>query len=157
MAATATQQALLRPPFDLTAGEAYVEGAIDLEGDPIGAMALGERISARALSKTDLLHLIRRLYALPRPPRRRHTRRAALRGRWHSKRRDAQAIAFHYDLPQAFYEQFLDPNLVYSCAYFAEPDEPLKRAQERKLDLICRKLRLRPGMWLLDIGCGWAR
>lgn len=148
-------RALLRPPFDLTAGEAYVEGAIDLEGDPIAAMALGERIDARALSSIDLLHLLSRIRALPRPPRHRHSRRAALRGRMHSKARDAQAIAFHYDLPQAFYEQFLDANLVYSCAYFVEPGEPLERAQERKLDLICRKLRLSPGMRLLDIGSGW--
>ena len=145
-------RALLRPPFDLAAGEAYVEGAIDLEGDPVAAMALGERI---ALDTIDLLPLLRRVRALPRPPRRHHPRRAALHGRMHSKTRDAQAIAFHYDLPQAFYEQFLDANLVYSCAYFANPGEPLEPAQERKLDLICRKLRLRPGMRLLDIGCGW--
>jgi cyclopropane-fatty-acyl-phospholipid synthase len=148
-------RALLRPPFDLAAGEAYVEGAIDLEGDTIAAMALGERISARTHGTTDLLHILARLRALPRPPHRRHARRAALHGRKHSKARDAQAIAFHYDLPQAFYEQFLDRNLVYSCAYFAERDESLERAQERKFDLVCRKLRLRPGMRLLDIGCGW--
>jgi cyclopropane-fatty-acyl-phospholipid synthase len=148
-------RALLRRPFDLTAGEAYVEGAIDLEGDPIVAIALGERIGARALDSADLLRLVSRIHALPRPPRRHHARRAALHGRMHSKSRDARAIAFHYDLPQAFYEQFLDTNLVYSCAYFAEPDEPLQQAQERKLDLICRKLRLRPGIRLLDIGCGW--
>jgi cyclopropane-fatty-acyl-phospholipid synthase len=142
----------LRPPFDLTTGEAYVERAIDLEGDPIAAMAIGEHI---ALGTIDLLPFLGWLRALPPPPRQRHARRANLRGRLHSKARDAQAIAFHYDLPQAFYEQFLDANLVYSCAYFAEPDEPLERAQERKLDLVCRKLRLRPGMRVLDIGCGW--
>ncbi|MGH3666304.1 MAG: class I SAM-dependent methyltransferase, partial [Egibacteraceae bacterium] len=92
---------------------------------------------------------------LPRPPRSSHARRARLHGQMHSRDRDRAAIAFHYDLPQAFYETFLDPNLVYSCAYFADPDEDLATAQTRKLDLICHKLRLQPGMRLLDIGCGW--
>lgn len=76
-------------------------------------------------------------------------------GRLHSKERDRQAIHYHYDLPAEFYSLWLDPRMVYSCAYFKNPDENLDSAQVRKLDYICRKLRLRPGERLLDIGCGW--
>lgn len=149
-------RALLHPPLDLSAGEAYVEGAIDLVGDVVAAMAAGEQLGSRLPDDRRLrLRLLRQLRRLPPPPRRHHTRRAHLRGRMHSRERDRAAIAFHYDLPQRFYEAFLDPALVYSCAYFADPGEDLAAAQRRKLDLICRKLRLRPGMRLLDIGCGW--
>jgi cyclopropane-fatty-acyl-phospholipid synthase len=65
-------------------------------------------------------------------------------------------IAYHYDVSNAFYRLFLDPEMVYTCAYF-QPDwhDDLARAQRDKLDMICRKLRLRPGERLLDIGCGW--
>jgi cyclopropane-fatty-acyl-phospholipid synthase len=70
-------------------------------------------------------------------------------------RRDARAIAHHYDLSNDFYALFLDPLLVYSCAYYRDPDGDLPQAQADKLDLVCRKLRLRGGDTLLDIGCGW--
>jgi cyclopropane-fatty-acyl-phospholipid synthase len=73
----------------------------------------------------------------------------------HSRERDRQAISYHYDYPVEFYKLWLDPRMVYSCAYFAAPDEELATAQERKLDLICRKLQLRRGDRFLDIGCGW--
>ena len=73
----------------------------------------------------------------------------------HSLARDKAAIRHHYDVSNAFYELILGPTMVYSCAYFAEPGESLEAAQTRKLDLICRKLRLAPGERLLDIGCGW--
>jgi cyclopropane-fatty-acyl-phospholipid synthase len=64
-------------------------------------------------------------------------------------------VRHHYDVSNRFYAQLLGPSLVYSCAYFASADDSLERAQERKLELICRKLRLQPGERLLDIGCGW--
>ncbi len=64
-------------------------------------------------------------------------------------------MQFHYDLSNAFYALFLDAEMQYSCAYFAEPDFDLDAAQTAKLDMICRKLRLAPGQRLLDIGCGW--
>jgi cyclopropane fatty-acyl-phospholipid synthase-like methyltransferase len=69
--------------------------------------------------------------------------------------RDLAAIRFHYDVGNNFYALWLDERLVYTCAYFETRETPLEEAQEAKLDLICRKLRLRPGMRLLDIGCGW--
>jgi cyclopropane fatty-acyl-phospholipid synthase-like methyltransferase len=64
-------------------------------------------------------------------------------------------IQYHYDLSNAFYALFLDPEMVYSCAHFTEPHDDLARAQRDKLDTICRKLRLKPDETLLDIGCGW--
>lgn len=72
-----------------------------------------------------------------------------------NKRRDAQAIAHHYDVSDEFYALFLDPLMVYTCAYYRDPDGKLEQAQADKLDLVCRKLRLQPGESLLDIGCGW--
>ena len=78
-----------------------------------------------------------------------------LHGRRDSAERLAQAVHYHYDLDPEFYGLFLDPRLVYTCAYFSSPDEDLATAQERKLDYVCRKLRLQPGERLFDIGCGW--
>jgi cyclopropane-fatty-acyl-phospholipid synthase len=72
-----------------------------------------------------------------------------------ARRRDAEAIAHHYDVSNDFYALFLDPLMVYTCAYYRDPDGTLAQAQADKLDLVCRKLRLRPGERLLDIGCGW--
>ena len=75
--------------------------------------------------------------------------------RQRSKRRDAQAISHHYDVSNDFYALFLDPLMLYTCAYYREPDGKLEQAQEDKVDLVCRKLRLKPDETLLDIGCGW--
>jgi cyclopropane-fatty-acyl-phospholipid synthase len=73
----------------------------------------------------------------------------------HSVDEDERDVRAHYDLSNEFFALFLDPRLVYSCAYFATPGQSLEEAQARKLDLICRKLNLAPGDELLDIGCGW--
>jgi cyclopropane-fatty-acyl-phospholipid synthase len=72
-----------------------------------------------------------------------------------SREHDAQAISHHYDVSNEFYELFLDPLMVYTCAYYRDPDGKLEQAQADKLELVCRKLRLKPGETLLDIGCGW--
>ena len=71
------------------------------------------------------------------------------------KQRDARAIAHHYDVSSDFYALFLDPLMVYTCAYYRDPDGKLEQAQQDKLDLVCRKLRLKRDETLLDIGCGW--
>ena len=73
-----------------------------------------------------------------------------------SKRRDQDFIQFHYDVGNDFYGLFLDPEMVYSSAYFLDHATTLEKAQEEKLDRICKKLRLKPGQRLLDVGCGWA-
>ncbi len=72
-----------------------------------------------------------------------------------AQERDARAIAHHYDVSNEFYALFLDPLMVYTCAYYRDPDGTLEQAQADKLDLVCRKLRLAAGESLLDIGCGW--
>ncbi|MBP0453679.1 class I SAM-dependent methyltransferase [Kitasatospora sp. RG8] len=79
----------------------------------------------------------------------------AVQGRLHSRSRDRAAISHHYDVGNDFYGLVLGPSMVYSCAYWAPAAKSLEAAQEAKLDLICRKLGLRPGMRLLDVGCGW--
>ncbi len=72
-----------------------------------------------------------------------------------SRKRDAEAIAHHYDVSNEFYALFLDPLMVYTCAYYRDPEGKLEEAQADKLDLVCRKLQLARGQTLLDIGCGW--
>jgi cyclopropane-fatty-acyl-phospholipid synthase len=90
------------------------------------------------------------LRPLPPPPE-----EARLRGRRHSKARDAAAIAHHYDVSNDFYRLFLGQKMTYSCGVWESADVGLDAAQEAKYELICRKLDLRPGMRLLDVGCGW--
>jgi cyclopropane-fatty-acyl-phospholipid synthase len=82
---------------------------------------------------------------------------AKLSGRLHTKLRDRSAISHHYDLSNDFYALVLDPRMAYSCAYWTSdaPDYGLADAQRDKFDLVCRKLGLRPGQRLLDVGCGW--
>jgi cyclopropane-fatty-acyl-phospholipid synthase len=76
-------------------------------------------------------------------------------GRQHSQQRDAVAVAHHYDISNEFYRLVLGPSMVYSCAVWEDEETGLDAAQEAKLDLICRKLGLREGSRLLDVGCGW--
>lgn len=144
------------PPNELTMGEAYIFGDFEVRGSLYKVMRLAEYFLDqqewglwRQLSAAwSLLRLPRALPVLP-------ERRAELGGEQHSITRDRQAIRYHYDVSNEFYSLFLDERMVYSCAYFADPEESLDAAQARKLDYICRKLRLQPGDRLLDIGCGW--
>ncbi|WP_370326417.1 class I SAM-dependent methyltransferase [Euzebya sp.] len=145
----------LLPPSDLRAGEAYVDGHIDIEGDAVAAMAaataLGESLGAAALAR--VVPEVLRLPAAGADAE--GEERARLRGRPHSPARDRQAVQFHYDVGNDFFGLFLDEAMVYSCAYVLDADEDLETAQRRKLDVVCRKLRLQPGDRLLDVGCGW--
>jgi cyclopropane-fatty-acyl-phospholipid synthase len=82
----------------------------------------------------------------------------AARRRRHSIERDARAVRHHYDVSNDFFALFLDDSMTYSCAVFEDPSsdgEPLERAQERKLEMVCTKLALREGDRVLDVGCGW--
>jgi len=118
-----------------TLGEAFVDGRLDIEGDIMAVIASAERLVAADGS----------------PPT---NRIAALTAR-HTPKQDQEDIAYHYDIGNEFYRLWLDARMVYSCAYFQTGEESIDAAQEAKLDYICRKLRLRPGERLLDIGCGW--
>jgi cyclopropane-fatty-acyl-phospholipid synthase len=123
---------LTNPSLALLGG-AYVEGKVDLHGPLEEVIRIGDEIT-RALGEAHT--------ALP--------RREA-----HDKATDAEAIAYHYDLSNAFYQLWLDRDMVYSCAYFETGTEDLDQAQQAKLRHLCRKLRLKPGDRLLDVGCGW--
>ena len=141
-------------PADLNAGRAFVEGRLDVEGDlPSAIAALHASDSGRPLSAA--LRAAYLLQSLPRPTDADGSTQAHLRGLMHSRERDRAAISHHYDHPVAFYQTFLDRAMVYSCAYYEAPAMDLDEAQQAKLDYILHKLRLQPGMTLLDIGCGW--
>ena len=151
---------ILWPPTELALGEAYVYGDFDVEGEIEAVFPLGEHLlGGRRPRLAETVRLARHLPALLRLPSdgcpRAGRQAARLTGARHSVERDRLAVTYHYDVSNAFYALWLDRRMVYSCAYFASPDDDLDTAQERKLDYICRKLRLRPGERLLDIGCGW--
>jgi cyclopropane-fatty-acyl-phospholipid synthase len=149
----------LRQPNELGFGRAWVTGALDVEGELERGLALRDRFRGLRLSAADRLAALRaaaRLGAVHlRPPAVPASEAPVGRGRRHSLNRDRVAVRHHYDVSNAFYRMVLGPTMVYSCAYFASPDDTLEEAQTRKLETICRKLRLGPGERLLDIGCGW--
>lgn len=142
-----------KPPVDLNMGRAFAAGLLEVEGDIEAAidamMSVLERPAIGTMAK--LAMLLRRLPAAPLP----ELREARLNGKRHSLQRDRAAIGFHYDQPVPFYRAFLDGNLVYSCAYFDDGVETIDQAQIAKIDHSLRKLRVRKGERLLDIGCGW--
>lgn len=149
-------RAFRRGPSEVALAETYLHGGIDFEGDieaifPVADHLLVERPpSARAK-----LRQAGRLRSLPPVANRDERVPARLDGRRLSLTRARAAASYHYDLSSEFFGLFLDPALLYSCAYFERDDESVDVAQERKLDYVCRKLRLRPHERLLDLGCGW--
>jgi cyclopropane-fatty-acyl-phospholipid synthase len=156
---------VLWQPDEVGLGRAWVAGEIDVDGDLEQAMTQFETIgrdlaSRRRLGMPERVEVLRAAARLgvvglpPKPP----PEEITLSGRRHSKARDQIAVTHHYDVGNDFYAIVLGPSMVYSCAYWALPDDPtytLEDAQRDKLELICRKLGLRPGTRLLDVGCGW--
>ena len=144
----AAWRTLMEDPTERTLGEVFINGELDVEGDLFSVFPVvhyiighpaGSRFSImRAIwhSSSDFARLLRY-------------------GTRHSMARDRASISYHYDLPIDFYRPWLGPTLAYSCAYFRDPSESLESAQTNKLELICRKLGLRPNDRFLDIGCGW--
>ena len=118
-------------------GQAYVEGALEVKGRAADMIRIGSALAAsNGKGERHFIHPLR-LFSP------------------HTRKKDAEAIRYHYDVSNAFYQAWLDPNMVYSCAYFETGGEDLATAQVRKIDHILTKIGLRPGQTLLDIGCGW--
>ena len=156
---------LLWHPGELGAAQAYVTGEIEVHHDLDDALTHVWSVAAeRGLSGTrpspkafaQALRTAVGIGAVGRPPEA-PASQARLRGRLHSKLRDSRAISHHYDLSNEFYSLILEPQMAYSCGYHRsdDPAYTLQDAQRDKLDLVCTKLGLEPGMRFLDIGCGW--
>jgi cyclopropane-fatty-acyl-phospholipid synthase len=149
------------PGTEVGLAEAYLHDDFDIQGDIAVAVEIGDFLLAHLGDWRNKFKLAGLLVALPERNGRSTMRRAAsqliprIRGKRHSLERDRRAVTLHYDVSNDFYRLWLDRRMVYSCAYFTSQAEELDVAQERKLDYLCRKLRLRPGQRLLDIGCGW--
>ena len=157
---------MLWAPNELGFARAYVSGDVLIEGDIMEGLTALEQVAdpdfgpgvvvdsstRRALVKAAL-----RL-GVAGPPPRPPAEESRLGGLRHSRRRDAQAIAHHYDVGNEFYELVLGPSMTYSCAYYEQEPGPasgLEEAQQAKSDLVAHKLGLKPGMRILDVGCGW--
>jgi cyclopropane-fatty-acyl-phospholipid synthase len=150
---------LAHPDSDLGLARAYVTGALDIDGDVHAALTtmrwqaknhadFDDKVAvARALGP-QLLHRVEIPAEEAPPPWRRGLAR-------HTKSRDAAAISHHYDVSNRFYEMVLGPSMAYTCATYPHVDSTLEEAQYAKFDLVARKLDLKPGMRLLDVGCGW--
>ena len=155
---------LVLRPDPLRLAEAYFFGEIDVEGDLHALLAQRDHLPSLSLSMRERFSLLASALvlnkksespAVPRPFVRWSKPIWARLSRKPSKALNRKAIAFHYDVSNAFYRLWLDEQMVYSCAYFNDSGESLDQAQRNKLDLVCRKLRLKSGERLLDIGCGW--
>jgi cyclopropane-fatty-acyl-phospholipid synthase len=146
---------LLTAPGELGFARAYVAGALDVEGDIFEALRLRDRLPDVKLDVQTWLTVVRlaRASGWRRPPV--PAEEARLHGLRHTKARDAAAIAHHYDVSNDFYRIVLGPSMTYSCGVWEDGTGSVDDAQMNKYELICRKLALRPGMRLLDVGCGW--
>ncbi|GAA0376874.1 cyclopropane-fatty-acyl-phospholipid synthase [Acrocarpospora corrugata] len=152
---------LAQAPGELGMARAYISGHLDVHGDmyelldrmwslTINDIPLAEKLAAvRSLGVKPLLTRV------PLPAQ--EVRRSAMArlGSRHAKQRDAEAIHHHYDVSNRFYEWVLGPSMAYTCATYPTPDATLEEAQHTKFDLVAKKLDLKPGMRLLDVGCGW--
>ncbi|HEY2130533.1 MAG TPA: class I SAM-dependent methyltransferase [Streptosporangiaceae bacterium] len=153
---------LAQAPGSLGLARAYVSGHLDVEGDMYTALRRMMAAQEASLSTAEKLRLLRELGGprrllprIPPPPQEVRINRRWLGGKRHSKQRDASAISHHYDVSNTFYEWVLGPSMAYTCACYPRPDATLEEAQAHKHDLVARKLGLRSGMRLLDVGCGW--
>ena len=154
---------LAQAPSALGLARAFVSGHLDVDGDMFTALSRLSRAQEVNMSLSEWFSLLKKvggprvLYPRIAPPPQevRVNRRLLTVGRMHSKNRDAESISHHYDVSNRFYEWVLGPTMAYTCACFPTADATLEEAQEYKFDLVSRKLDLKPGMRLLDVGCGW--
>lgn len=151
-----TLRSMFWPPNQLTLGEAFIYEDFDIKGDILEAFALADTLINLRWGLFEKMHYGRYLLSLPSGGNSHAAQRGSLlKGALHSRQRDRQAVTYHYNVSNDFYRIWLDERMVYSCGYFAASDDDLDLAQKRKLDYICRKLRLKAGERFLDIGCGW--
>ncbi len=147
---------VLRAPGELGLGRAYVAGMIDVD-DLDGALRMVDEFEPPPLTvgqRVSLAVAVIRACGLvvpPAPP----AAELRLRGQRHTVGRDRRAVRHHYDVGNEFFALFLDRSMTYSCAYWAGGAQTLEEAQEAKLELVCKKLGLREGERVLDVGCGW--
>jgi cyclopropane-fatty-acyl-phospholipid synthase len=153
---------LAQAPGSLGLARGYVSGHIDLDGDMYSALARMAHVQSWQLDPVERLRLLGELGGprllfprVPPPPQEVRVRRRWMGGNRHSKGRDASAISHHYDVSNTFYEWVLGPSMAYTCACYPHEDASLEEAQAYKHELVARKLGLKPGMRLLDVGCGW--
>jgi len=153
---------LAQAPGSLGLARAYVSGHIDVDGDMYTALTRMAQIQQTQLDLGERLRLLAELGGpkllfprVPPPPQEVRIRRRWLGGQRHSKGRDASAISHHYDVSNTFYEWVLGPSMAYTCACYPHEDASLEEAQDYKHELVARKLGLKSGMRLLDVGCGW--
>jgi cyclopropane-fatty-acyl-phospholipid synthase len=146
---------IVTAPNELGFGRAYVAGELEVDGSVFDVIEIAEHVEHLSVGPSEIVQALQLvgwsgLRPLPAPPE-----EARVRGRRHSRARDAQAIAHHYDVSNDFYRIVLGTTMTYSCAVWSDDTTCLDDAQRAKYALICRKLDLQPGMRLLDIGCGW--
>ena len=153
---------LAQAPGALGLARAYVSGHLDVDGDmytALSRLANAQRIDRSLAERLELLNQLGGpkllLSRVAPPPQEVRVNRRWTTGRRHSRSRDASAISHHYDVSNTFYEWVLGPSMAYTCACYPVETASLEQAQEFKFDLVARKIGLRPGMRLLDVGCGW--
>ena len=153
---------LAQAPGALGLARAYVSGHLDVHGDMYTALSRLASAQRTDLSVAERLQLLNDLGGpklllnrVAPPPQEVRVNRRWLTGRRHSRTRDASAISHHYDVSNTFYEWVLGPSMAYTCACYPAQTASLEQAQEHKFDLVARKIGLRPGLRLLDVGCGW--
>ncbi|TYB54560.1 methyltransferase domain-containing protein [Nonomuraea sp. PA05] len=152
---------LAQAPGELGLARAYISGHIDVHGDMYSLLDRMWNITTNDLTTSEKLDAVRALgvkpllMRVPPPPQEMRQSALARLGSRHAKQRDAEAIHHHYDVSNRFYEWVLGPSMAYTCACFPTEESTLEEAQYAKFDLVARKLDLKPGMRLLDVGCGW--
>jgi cyclopropane-fatty-acyl-phospholipid synthase len=153
---------LAQSPGELGLARAFVSGHLDVDGDMymlLARLADAKRVKLSAADQLSVLFQLGGpkllLNRVAPPPQEVRVNRRRLSGRRHSRGRDASAISHHYDVSNTFYEWVLGPSMAYTCACYPDENATLEQAQEYKFDLVARKIALRPGMRLLDVGCGW--
>jgi len=147
---------ILSAPGTLGLGRAYVDGSLAVD-DLDRALGVVDEFEPPSLSLADRARLAAAAAAaaLPGGLPRRPSLELLLRGKLHSAERDAQAVRYHYNVGNDFFELFLDESMTYSCGVFSRGAQTLEQAQRTKLELVAGKLDLEPGMRVLDVGCGW--